>query len=67
VDFGNEEKADTVFRAIEPELAGTEATARVKGRSVQINLEGTETAAVRAVLNSVMRWLITSSEVYDTK
>ncbi|MDI9644231.1 MAG: KEOPS complex subunit Pcc1 [Candidatus Verstraetearchaeota archaeon] len=68
INFDDETKASRIYAAILPEVRSTKpGVARVsmslEGTSIRLEIGGSSLAAVRALLNSYIRWLSTSFEV----
>lgn len=68
IHFDDEIKAARLYAALLPEVRDTkpgvaEVLMTLEGASLQLKIESCSLAAVRALLNSYIRWLSTSLEV----
>uniref|UniRef100_A0A7C3EVR3 KEOPS complex Pcc1-like subunit n=1 Tax=Candidatus Methanomethylicus mesodigestus TaxID=1867258 RepID=A0A7C3EVR3_9CREN len=72
VDFGDDRLAENIRRALTPEAkssksAKSAASIRAEGGSVILEIEAAGVASLRALLNSYIRWMFTSSEIVRLK
>lgn len=72
VDFGDDRLAENIRKALIPEAKSTRsaksvASIRAEGGSVILEIEATGIAPLRALLNSYIRWMFTSSEIVRLK
>lgn len=69
--FQSREKLESVFKALEPETR-TALTQRSKvsiskeGNSLNLIFEATDTSALRAAINSYLRWILLTREVLES-
>ncbi|HDI10214.1 MAG TPA: hypothetical protein ENF65_00540 [Euryarchaeota archaeon] len=64
------EKAKVIYKAILPEVKSTpykrgRVSLKVVGESLVIDVQAEDTSALRATLNSYLRWVIVSLEVLE--
>jgi tRNA threonylcarbamoyladenosine modification (KEOPS) complex Pcc1 subunit len=66
-DFGDIRRAECVFRAVLPErdLEGSKSDVRMflKGSSLYVEVDAPTTAALRAAINSMGRWIALADEM----
>lgn len=70
IEFEEERRAATLYAALLPEVRASkpgfaEVSMVLEGSSLRLEVDGRSLAAVRALLNSYIRWLSTSLEVMD--
>lgn len=69
-DFEDEGRASALFASIIPEVKHTKpgiakVSIKKEGGSILLKIEASSVAALRALLNSYIRWLSTSLEVME--
>jgi tRNA threonylcarbamoyladenosine modification (KEOPS) complex Pcc1 subunit len=68
VNFNSGTEAQTVLKALEPELTSApsdkaKVTLDVKGKTLFLNVSSSERSAFRAAVNTYLRWIRTAHEV----
>jgi len=66
LDFPSEAHLKIVFKALEPEtkipLARSRAQIKGEGKRLELSFEATDTSALRATMNSYLRWIALISD-----
>ncbi len=61
LDFPSEAQLKIVFKALEPEtrvsLTRSRAQIKSEGKRLELSFEATDTSALRATVNSYLRWI----------
>lgn len=68
VELGSPLEAGVIYRAVKPELCSEVMRGVVlglRGEKLSLSLRSPDSTAMRAAVNSVLRWIITSSSVYE--
>ncbi len=69
--FKSKEQLESIFKALEPETR-TKMTTRSKvkvtkeGDCLKLSFEASDTSALRAAMNSYLRWILLTRDVLET-
>ncbi len=70
IEFKSEKMLETVFKAIKPETLTpptrrSRAFVKINGKTLILKFEATDTTALRAALNSYLRWIRLTVEILE--